>query len=332
VGYILHINDCVLISAGMMGRLTSLKCFSTIKQTLSPKDIYSAIKPLFYFSKMIGLAPFTYTSTTRRKSESGIEISTFGTMHSYTMLCLLMVFIIIVFKWNVENVFSEYNFMIGIILICDSCFFSFSVMTSYAVCATINRCKVIKFLSIVAKVDAWLIKSDNSYKKLFLSLCLSVTVHVVINLVCYIVGFRIPHVKSNHINLIYFVFVFVSEVAMLHFICSIMLLKDRFEILNKELLSVFGAVEELTFDERVVHTQSRKLSTDTGLSTEITTEAPSRHNTTAERLDFSTLDAQFSNLSSDEASNKIVQILRLRGIYNMLCDMLWAFCGFSKPR
>jgi hypothetical protein len=99
-----------------------------------------------------------------------------------------------------------------------------------------------------------------------------------------------------------------------------MFLKDRFEILNIELLSVFGAVEELTLDERVVHTQSRKLSTDAGLSTEITTEAPSRHNTTTEQLDFSTLDAHVSNLSSDEASNKIVQILRLRGIYNMLCD------------
>jgi hypothetical protein len=49
-----------------------------------------------------------------------------------------------------------------------------------------------------------------------------------------------------------------------------MLLKDRFEILNKELLSVFGAVEELTLDERVVHTQSRKLSTDQGRGVHVT--------------------------------------------------------------
>jgi hypothetical protein len=91
----------------------------------------------------------------------------------------------------------------------------------------------------------------------------------------------------------------------------------------------------LTFGlKALTETNTSRLATgtDAGLSTEITTEAPSRHNTTTEQLDFSTLDAHVSNLSSDEASNKIVQILRLRGIYNMLCDMLWAFCGFSKPR
>jgi hypothetical protein len=180
-----------------------------------------------------------------------------------------------------------------------------------------------EFLSLVAKVDVWLIKSSNSYKKIFQSLCLIMTVHVIFNLACYFMDFRIsPRVTSNCIRLVYFVFFFVSDIAMLHFIFSVLLLKGRFEILNEELISVFNTLEEeLTLDERLIRTQSRKLSNmNTGLLRDTTRQAPPNHTTEVQQLDLDRFDRHFRDLCFSESLHQTVQVLRLRGIYNVLCD------------
>lgn len=302
-----------------MDRLIRSKCLSTMKQILNPVDIYSAIKPLFYLSKILGLAPFKYSNS---KSESRIQISTAGTIHSLLMSGLLVAFFIVVFRWDIEN-FYTHNCIIGIILISDSCFLSLSVIVSFALCATINRCKVMKFLSLVNKVDVWLIKSSNSYKKNFQSLCLVMTAHLVINLVCYFFGFRVPpHVGINDIRLLCFAFNFVSDISVFHFIFSVILLKGRVEILHEELLSVFDFLEEeLTLDEQVIRTQCRKLrDTDTGLLHESTGQVPRHHITATQDLDSHASDSHFCDFAFSESSRQTVQVLKLRGIYNVLCD------------
>jgi len=97
--------------------------------------------------------------------------------------------------------FYTLNFIIGIILLSDSYFLLFSVTVSYAVYATVNRCEVTKFLSLVTTVDVWLIKSSNSHRKILQSLRLAVTVLVIFNSACYSMHFRIPpHVNSNCIR------------------------------------------------------------------------------------------------------------------------------------
>jgi hypothetical protein len=112
----------------------------------------------------------------------------------------------------------------------------------------------------------------------------------------------------------------VVEVVMLQFICSILLLKGRFEILNEELLSVFGCPEELVLNKRVTDTESRKLNAATGLSEVTNQKAPSNRTSTSNEQDLNALDAHFNGLSFDEALRKKMQVLRLRGIYNLLCD------------
>jgi hypothetical protein len=199
-----------------------------------------------------------------------------------------------------------------------------SVIVSYALCATVNRCKVTKFLSLVAQVDVWLIKSSNSYKNIFQSLCLVMTVHVIFNLACYFMNFRVPpHVhNSTGIRLVHFAFIFVSDIEMCHFIFSILLLKSRFEILNEELISVFNTLEEeLTLDENVIRTQFRNFSnTNTGLLRRTTTQEPPKHITAVHQLDLDTFDTHFRDLSFSKSLDQAVQVLRLRAIYNVLCN------------
>ena len=302
-----------------MGGRIKLKCFSAMKEILNPLDIYSAIKPLLYLSKILGLAPFTYTKS---KSEYRLRISTAGTIHSLIMSGLLVTFFFVAFRWDMESIYTR-NFIIGIILISDSCFLLLSVIVSYTLCATVNRCKVVKFLSLVNKVDVWLIKSSNSYKKNFQSLCLAMTLLVIFNSACYNMDFRIPrHVNSNGSRLVYFALIFVSDVAMFHFIFSVLVLKDRFETLNKALISVFNTLqEELTLDERVIRTQSRKPSNaDAGLLHDTAIQVPPKYITAVQQLDLDTSDAHSLDLSISESLQQTVKVLRLRGIYNVLCD------------
>lgn len=178
-----------------------------------------------------------------------------------------------------------------------------------------------KFLSLVAKIDVWLSKSNNSNNKMFLSLCVGVTVHVTCNFVCYIANFRIPpHIKSKYIRLIYVFFIFVGEVVMLQFISSILLLKDRFEVLNEELLSVFGCPDELTLNKRESGTESRKPNSVTGLTNDTNKQEPSNYATTINEQNLNALDTHFNDLPFDESWHKKMRVLRLRGIYNLLCD------------
>jgi hypothetical protein len=171
-----------------MDSLIKLKCFSAMMQILNTLDIYSAIKPLLYLSKIFALAPYTYTES---KSEYRIHISAACTIHSLVMSGLLVTFFFVMFSWDIEN-FYTLDFIIGIILLCDSHFLLFSVIVSYAVSAIVNRCAVMNFLKLVTTVEVWLIKSSNSHRKLFQSLCLAVTVLVIFNSSCYCMDFRIP--------------------------------------------------------------------------------------------------------------------------------------------
>jgi hypothetical protein len=129
-----------------------------------------------------------------------------------------------------------------------------------------------------------------------------------------------PHGESNYFNLLYSLFIFVGEVVMFQLICSILLLKGRFEILNEELLSIFGGPEELASKKRVPGTESRKLNAACGLTKDTNQEVASDHTTGLNEPDLNVLDTRFNGLPSDEALCKKIQVRRLRGIYNLLCD------------
>jgi hypothetical protein len=207
------------------------------------------------------------------------------------------------------------NFTIAIILLTDSYFRLFSVVVSYAVCEIVNRYTVMNFLKLVTTVDVWLIKSSNSYRKLFHSLCLAMTVLVIFNSACYCMDFRIPpHVNSNSIRFVHFVLIFVGGFAMFHFIFSVLLLKGRIETLGKNLFQFTSLQEELTMAESVIHTQSSELSNaDSGILHNTARRLPQNHITTVQQLDLHTSDTHFRVLSI----SKQCKVLRLRGIDNV---------------
>jgi hypothetical protein len=151
--------------------LTTIKCLGAMNQILNPVDIYSAGKPLSYLCKILGLSPFTYTKS---KSEYRLRMLTAGIIHSIVMSGLLVTCFYVAFRWDIEN-FDKRNFIIIIILLSDSCFLFFSFIVSYALCVTVNRCKVMKFLSLVTEGYVWLIKSSNSFIHSFIHLAVCLT-------------------------------------------------------------------------------------------------------------------------------------------------------------
>jgi predicted PurR-regulated permease PerM len=174
-----------------------------------------------------------------------------------------------------------------------------------------------QFLSLVNTVDVWLAKSNNSYRNIFQALFLAMALLVIFNSACYWMDFRIsPHVNSNCIRLIYFVLIFVGGFAMFRFIFSVLLLKVRFEILDKELLSVLNTLqEELTMAESVIRPQTSELSNaDTGKLHDAARHVPQNHITIVQQLDLDTSDTLFHDLSI----SKQCKVPRLRGIDNGL--------------
>ena len=151
-----------------MEKLTKLKCFLFSNKIFNKKDIFETVKPLIFISKLVGLGPFTYT----RVGE--IETSFLGTIHCYLMCLLLFVFFIITFSWNIDFAFSNFNLVIGIVHITDVCLSSCTMFITYLLCATVNRSKVIKFFTLVDKVDKHLIKSTYIYSKTYIYLLLSI--------------------------------------------------------------------------------------------------------------------------------------------------------------
>jgi hypothetical protein len=146
--------------------------------------------------------------------------------------------------------------------------------------------------------------------------------HVISNFVCYIVDFRIPpHGKSNYIRFLYFLFISVGDIVMFQLISSVLLLKTKFEILNEELLSIFGDPEELTLKKGASGTKSRKPKVASGITKNAKQQVSPTHSTTLNDQDLIALDTHFIGLSLDKALYKKTQVLRLRGIYNLLCDV-----------
>jgi len=105
---------------------------------------------------------------------------------------------------------------------------------------------------------------------------------------------------------------------MFHFIFSVLLLKGRFEILDKELLSVSNTFqEELTMAETVIRTRSSKLgNADTAILHNTGRHIPQNHITMVQQVDLDTFLTHFLDLSI----SKQCKVLRLCGIDNVLSD------------
>ena len=287
-----------------MHKLPMLVNTDALKDMLDTKDIYSATKPLYYLSKLLGLAPFTYNNHPDKRR---LEISKIGTLHSWGMCILISNFLIYLFISNVKKEFPR--LVIDIVNISDSYFSSLTVIVSYALCASINRSKVIKLLNLLSRVDHCLGNTSRSYRNQCASLLLGVSVYLVAHGMGYmVVSTFIPsEAKDYHIQFIYFSIYVVGAVTIMQFVYSVLLLKDRFEMLNTELITLFELPDERNLDEKLLNFCQLESSGELG------------------NLKTNNKEKNLSRSRNDSGvafkGKKRLDTLRsLRGIHNTLCD------------
>ncbi|KAJ9593246.1 hypothetical protein L9F63_015192, partial [Diploptera punctata] len=229
-----------------MVKMRMKRCVTSSAKINVRNDIYSAIKPLFYISKIIGLAPFSYNEN----HKFGFQISRIGTLYSL-FLCVLLTFLFgKVLIWRIRTLFLNQKFIVGFVVICDSCLFAISIIVSYFLSATFNKNKLLKFLRLVSNVDLCINVSKISYKRILIL----VTSTIILVIVFYVMLFTVyylyvkPYAPSFRGNIIYFLFSFLGEFMAIHFTYSVLLLKHRFDRVNNCLLAAFD-VDERTLDE-----------------------------------------------------------------------------------
>lgn len=112
--------------------------------------------------------------------------------------------------------------------ISDNCVSSLGVMAAYILCATINRRKVEKFLYLVYRVHACLIKTVDCHK----TMCVSIAVGIVTIVLIYLVLFIVCSQRSWHFGIItirctYFLFHILGTTTYFQFVYSVLLLKKK---------------------------------------------------------------------------------------------------------
>lgn len=305
-----------------MEKLIHSKYFNTIKGLLNPTDIYSAISPLYYLSKILGLAPFYYRS---EKPEGRIQISLLGTLHSCFMCSVLMALLVVLFKWHLEKEFEKYSLITDFVSLSDSIVSSLGVIISYALCATINRRRIKKLLFLLSQVDTYLVKTVNSYKTVCVSLIVGIVLSFLMHVCCIIVDSTDrSHVENYEAHFIYCLFSIIGMTTCSQFVYAALLLKHRFRVLNEDLLMVFDIEDEDVLDDmQLLEPMSRTIS-KTGLE-EQTSCQESLHQTSAfEELNCS--DSKHSNseqineLSDSEDWKRSVKITVIREVHFILCE------------
>jgi hypothetical protein len=235
------------------------------------------------------------------------------------MCSLLMILLIVLCKWNVENEFPKFGLVVDIVNISATCVSSLGVIMSYILCATTNRRKVQNFLSLIHRVDACLIKTVDCYKTACASVIVGIVTLVLLYLLLFIMCSLCSTLFANFaIHSIYFFFHILGTTTYFQFVYSVLLLKHRFAALNDGLMTVFGIENELILDDRQLLEAASKIVSESGLR-QAACEESLCQNSTFEHL--KRVDPEHCNELPDRDDRKrSVKITVLRRAHSILCD------------
>ena len=200
--------------------------------------IYSTVLPIFYISKVLGLAPYTYTERSNASGKATFKLITSRINIAYSFFICSLVFITSISSIILEHSTGNFPKSIPeIILFSSPTIFSIS---SLILAATINRVKLETLLSTFHLVDAILYKNKKNHhrkekKQFLLRLTLILTVISTVMIFDCIVG-----TIAVGITNVYYVHLYlemtIEWVVTLQFMSYIIILKHRFKFLNSQLL------------------------------------------------------------------------------------------------
>jgi hypothetical protein len=197
-------------------------------------DIYYAIKPLYYVSMILGLAPRSCTKDSKTKPES-----CWRKLWTLFLGFVQLVSAIGTMTWSINFEYPQYSLNVVIpdamaIILLYCC-----ALSSF-VGALLHASKIREIIHKIELIDDQLIEGNtaHAYKKIRMFL---VTEMVVLVLVLFPVYFYYIYVWGNGISYLYFtahiVATFITTIFIVQYLNAVIYLKHRSVLLNKNLLS-----------------------------------------------------------------------------------------------
>jgi gustatory receptor len=211
-------------------------------------DFLLAIRPPVYVSRALGLAPFAYVKKTLpegRKWEQ-LEISSPALLYSFFVVVLYLCFILssIILKKNFVFTHLAESDVASDMLLHTA---SIGSLVSLALSVTTNRNTIVRIMYMIAKIDLIILKSSGEYYK---KAKISLTVQLFV--IFLILGFTFTYGSITWGSAYGYKVLFYSHlyadtlidwIVVIQFMNMVILLKDRFSLLNAHLSILLGISE-----------------------------------------------------------------------------------------
>lgn len=204
-------------------------------------DFLSAIKPLIYASKLIGIAPFRFTDQYPGKNNRNnkyIETSTWGIAHSLILILGLSIAFVPHLNFKITHIHFSYSYTFVIFDVVGSVFLFLASVMSLLQQAIIYREELKDSLLTICHIDTYLLRKSYStvYKKTNIILVsqLFITFSYFVTLFSFDFITRRTDFGFFHCFLRYVINV-LDVVMSLQFVNLIFLIGHRFRVLNMEL-------------------------------------------------------------------------------------------------
>ena len=314
-------------------------------------DVYSATLPLYYVSRLLGLASYTYKihpSTNpagpirnrNNRDTCGVEkefqTSKCAVVYTGVMLIALLIWLVYSLVWKIFYDFSDMKVTYAVTQIMTLCLLASTTVASLALELTSNRKRLKKIMLKLNQVDKIVMPDTNNvHKKMSGLVLLELVVFVFLLLARH--GYELWNRGGNaYISVIIrLVIHFMSTVMIIQFVSFTHMLKQRFRCVNRQ-LSLVGDIDDRgTVGIVKVEFSHQKLGVAAAQNTVVVQHAddiPSSNSLELASTATSTFlsDAEIGHLSSVSSSSKfksqcrpqdVANIHTLRGVHTILHDI-----------
>lgn len=223
---------------------------------LKPSNVHSATLPLYYVSRILGLASYRYQirkstnqsgpSRNRNSSdtydlEGEFQTSKCAVLYTGVMLVALLVWLVYSLVWKILYDFSDVKLTYAVTQTMTLCLSVATTVTSLVLELTWNRGRLKKVMLKLTHVDKILMPDTNYvHKKMSCFVVLELVIFVFLLLARH--GYELwSRGGEQYVNVIIrFVIHFMSTVMIIQFVSFIYVLKQRLRCVNRQLCLLAG--------------------------------------------------------------------------------------------
>jgi hypothetical protein len=221
-------------------------------------NVYSAMIPLYVVSKLLGLAPIRLktaaVSPENLKGSSGLLWTVANTFYSITILLIFVTLYCVSLRLKIENIYSTLKYTYVLTDGFNSALMLATVFISIIQAITFNRNKLDKILSKINNIDRYILR--NSMCDLYKNTRTLLVFHMTVIAVGFIFVCVYEFISDFRRNIIILMTHNVSHIIRIimdtQFLSFNVVLKYRFDVLNKKLLSFFGIQSERELEKNLL--------------------------------------------------------------------------------